>query len=182
MHKALHKSQELFTATWGEISTFWGINKVMGQLYALLFASDKPLTLDDMCERLQISRGNASMNIRALKTWGVIRKVRVQGDRKDYYELDEDTGKIMTRFVRERKRRELEPALETMRRSAVLLRMAIPAMKNGERKQAQIFLKRIENMLMVSESINTLLERFIHGESISINQLKTIPIAWKKGA
>ncbi|HNB10810.1 MAG TPA: transcriptional regulator, partial [bacterium] len=65
MHKALHKSQELFTATWGEISTFWGINKVMGQLYALLFASAKPLTLDDMCERLQISRGNASMNIRA---------------------------------------------------------------------------------------------------------------------
>ncbi|HNB10800.1 MAG TPA: hypothetical protein PK754_14705, partial [bacterium] len=118
----------------------------------------------------------------ALKTWGVIRKVRVQGDRKDYYELDEDTGKIMTRFVRERKRRELEPALETMRRSAILLRTAIPAMKNGERKQAQIFLKRIENMLMVSESINTLLERFIHGESISINQLKTIPIAWKKGA
>ncbi len=179
MDKSLKKAIEEFTGRWGEIGNFWGINKVMGQLYALLFASDAPLTLDNMCEQLGISRGNASMNIRALKEWGVIRKVRMKGDRKDYYELDEDIWKIITHFVRERKKRELEPVLDTLRRSSTLLHEALGEMNKTDRRRAQIFLSRLENMRRISETADQLLQKFIDGEEVTSSSLTSIPIRWK---
>ncbi|MBX7150586.1 HTH domain-containing protein [bacterium] len=179
MNKALEKSVEHFTQRWGEVGSFWGINKVMGQLYALLFASDKPLTLDDMSVQLGISRGNVSMNIRALKEWGIIRKVRVKGDRKDYYELDEDMWKVIIHFVRERKKRELEPVLDTISRSSDLLRSSISSMNAVDRKKASVFLKRLDDMHKISEAVNVLLERFIQGEEVTSSTLRKIPIQWK---
>ncbi len=179
MNRSLEKSIDHFTQSWGEIGFFWGINKVMGQLYAVLFSSDKPLTLDDMCRQLGISRGNASMNIRALWEWGVIRKVRVKGDRKDYYELDEDIWKIITHFVRERKKRELEPALETMKHSSALLKSSLKSMSAKDKKTAMAFLNRLETMQKISEGVNGLLERFIHGEEVNSATLTSIPVHWK---
>ena len=179
MNKSLQKSIDHFTQSWGEIGFFWGINKVMGQLYALLFSSKEPLTLDDMCRQLRISRGNASMNIRALKEWGVIRKVRIKGDRKDYYELDEDIWKIIIHFVRERKKRELEPVLDTMNRSADLLRQNQKTMTADERKQAAVFLKRLESMIEISEGVNRMLEKFMHGEEVTSQTITAIPVNWK---
>ncbi|NUM79551.1 HTH domain-containing protein [bacterium] len=179
MHKALEKSVEHFTQRWGEVGSFWGINKVMGQLYALLFASDEPLTLDDMSEQLGISRGNVSMNIRALKEWGIIRKVRIKGDRKDYYELDEDMWRVIIHFVRERKKRELEPVLDTIGRSSDLLRSSLSSMNVTDRKKAAVFLKRLDDMQKISEAVNLLLERFIQGEEVTSSTLRKIPIQWK---
>jgi DNA-binding transcriptional regulator GbsR (MarR family) len=179
MNKTLKKSINHFTQVWGEIGFFWGINKVMGQLYALLFSSNRPLTLDDMCRQLRISRGNASMNIRALKEWGVIRKVRIKGDRKDYYELDEDIWKIITHFVRERKKRELEPALGTMRRCSELVRQSQKSMSAEDKKQATVFLQRLDSMIEISEGVNGLLEKFIQGEEVSSQSITKIPVNWK---
>ncbi len=179
MNKALQRSIEHFTQSWGEIGFFWGINKVMGQLYALLFSSDRPLTLDDMCRQLDISRGNASMNIRALKEWGVIRKVRIKGDRKDYYELDEDIWKIIIHFVRERKKRELEPVLDTMRRCSDLIRQNQKAMNAEDKKQAAVFQKRLEGMIEISEGVNRILEKFIKGEEVTSQSITKIPVNWK---
>ena len=179
MNKALKKSIDHFTQGWGEIGFFWGINKVMGQLYALLFSSHRPLTLDDMCRQLRISRGNASMNIRALKEWGVIRKVRIKGDRKDYYELDEDIWKIITHFVRERKKRELEPALGTMRQCSELVTQNQRSMNSEDKKQAAVFLQRLDSMIEISEGVNRVLEKFIKGEAVSSQSITRIPVHWK---
>jgi DNA-binding transcriptional regulator GbsR (MarR family) len=179
MDKVLEKAIDHFSRSWGEIGFFWGINKVMGQLYAVLFSSAKPLTLDDLCRQLHISRGNASMNIRALKEWGVIRKVRIPGDRKDYYELDEDIWKIITVFVRERKKRELEPAMEAMEHSAALLKTSLKTMNAKDKKAALVFLNRLENMRKISDGVNGMLERFIHGEDVSSTTLTSIPVHWK---
>lgn len=179
MNKSLQRSIDHFTQSWGEIGFFWGINKVMGQLYALLFSSDRPLTLDDMCRQLDISRGNASMNIRALKEWGVIRKVRIKGDRKDYYELDEDIWKIIIHFVRERKKRELEPVLDTMHRCSGLIKKDQKNMNAEERKQAAVFQKRLEGMIEISESVNRMLEKFMQGEEVTSHTITSIPVNWK---
>ncbi len=179
MNKSLQRSIDDFTQQWGEIGAFWGINKVMGQLYALLFASDQPLTLDDMCHQLRISRGNASMNIRALKEWGVVRKVRIKGDRKDYYELDEDIWKIISHFVRERKRRELEPVLDTLQRNASLLEESMSTMNKTERKRAMVFLNRLHNMRRISEVVNQMLAGFLEGKEVHSSSLTSIPIRWK---
>ncbi|MBI4845408.1 MAG: hypothetical protein HY810_02905 [Candidatus Omnitrophica bacterium] len=72
-----------------------GINRVAGQLYILLFFSQEPLSLDEMTKRLKISKGHVSTNIRALERWNAVRKIWVKGSRKDYYEANCDTLKII---------------------------------------------------------------------------------------
>lgn len=67
------------------------------------------MSVDEIIERLLISRGNASMNLRDLIDWGIVRRVRNPGDRKDLYATDADPISMVARVVRERKRRELDP-------------------------------------------------------------------------
>ena len=71
--------------TWGQLSSQWGINRTMGQIHALLMISPEALTSDQIIAELGISRGNVSMNLRSLMEWGLVHKVYVPGDRKEYY-------------------------------------------------------------------------------------------------
>ncbi len=102
------KSQ--FVQTWGTLGSEWGINRTMAQVHALLLVSPKPLTTEEVMNELSISRGNANMNLRELVSWDLLRKVIVPGDRKEYFEAEKDIWEIAKRVVRERKRREIEPA------------------------------------------------------------------------
>ncbi len=78
----LDEARNLLVRRWGEMGGYWGINRTMAEIHALLFVSHEPLCTDDIMERLQISRGNASMNLRALVDWGLIQRVHKLGDRK----------------------------------------------------------------------------------------------------
>ena len=78
------EAKEKYIQTWGTFATNWGINRTMAQVHALLLATGKPLSTDEVMEGLQISRGNANMNLRALMDWGIVRKEFVKGDRKEY--------------------------------------------------------------------------------------------------
>ena len=111
----LRAAQELFILEWGRMSSSWGINRTMAQIHALLFVTGQPHTVDEIIERLQISRGNASMNLRDLMDWGIVRRFRRPGDRKDTYESEADPWQMFARVVRERKRRELDPTAEAIR-------------------------------------------------------------------
>ena len=86
----LEKAQEQFILEWGRMSSNWGINRTMAQIHALLFVSGVPLEVNEIMDRLQISRGNASMNLRELMDWGIVRRFRQPGDRKDVYISDTD--------------------------------------------------------------------------------------------
>jgi DNA-binding transcriptional regulator GbsR (MarR family) len=97
--------------TMGRITAFWGFSKIMGQLYGLLYLSAAPLTLDGMAEGLSISKGNVSINIRALERWNMVRKVWVKGDRKDFYEAETDFWKIIRGVMKEREKKEFDQAL-----------------------------------------------------------------------
>ncbi len=101
--------QDQFIMEWGRMSSSWGINRTMAQIHALLFIAGQPLSVDEIIDRLQISRGNASMNLRDLIDWGIVKRQRRQGDRKDLYASDTDPWMMFARVVRERKRRELDP-------------------------------------------------------------------------
>jgi DNA-binding transcriptional regulator GbsR (MarR family) len=91
--------------TWGQLSSQWGINRTMGQIHALLMISPEALTSDQIIAELGISRGNVSMNLRSLMEWGVVHKVYVPGDRKEYYTSEKDAWKMALQIARERKRR-----------------------------------------------------------------------------
>ena len=100
--------------TWGQLSTQWGINRTMGQIHALLMISPYPMTADQIIAELGISRGNVSMNLRNLVEWGVVFKVYVPGDRKEYFTSEKDAWKMALQIARERKRKELDPMIKSL--------------------------------------------------------------------
>jgi DNA-binding transcriptional regulator GbsR (MarR family) len=77
-------------------------------------ASEVPVSLDEIAQRLEISKGNASMSLRELRGWGVIRPVPVAGDRRDFYVTEPDVWMMFFRILQERKRREFDPALRAV--------------------------------------------------------------------
>jgi DNA-binding transcriptional regulator GbsR (MarR family) len=110
----LTEARQQFISSWGAFGTHWGINRTMAQIHALLLISADPLTQDDMMEELNISRGNANMNIRELINWGLVERVILPGERKEYFVAEKDIWKVVKQIVKERKKRELEPMLRLL--------------------------------------------------------------------
>src|SRR5579864_6350243 len=107
--------QERLILHWGEMASAWGINRTMGQMHALLYISAVPLSADDIMERLRISRGNTSMTLRALEDWGLLQRVHYTGDRREYFRTTTDVWELFHNLVRERKRREFDPTIRSLR-------------------------------------------------------------------
>ena len=114
----LKEIREEFIAQWGVMGSQWGINRTMAQIHALLMTGAAPLSTDDVMERLEISRGNAHTNLKELVNWGLVRIVTRKGERKEYFEAEKDVWEIFRCIVAQRKRRELDPALQVLERCA----------------------------------------------------------------
>ena len=110
----LADAKNQFIASWGAFGTHWGINRTMAQIHALLLVSADPLSQDDIMEQLSVSRGNANMNIRELIDWGLVDRVIIPGERREYFSAEKDIWKVATQIVKERKKRELNPMLKLL--------------------------------------------------------------------
>ena len=110
----LIEARQQFISSWGAFGTHWGINRTMAQIHALLLTSPDPLTQDDIMEELDISRGNTNMNIRELINWGLVERVLIPGERKEFFTAEKDIWKVVKQIVKERKKRELEPMLQLL--------------------------------------------------------------------
>jgi DNA-binding transcriptional regulator GbsR (MarR family) len=110
----LTEAKQQFISSWGAFGTHWGINRTMAQIHALLLVSPDPLTQDDIMEDLDISRGNTNMNIRELINWGLVERILLSGERKEYFSAEKDIWKVVKQIVKERKKRELEPMLQLL--------------------------------------------------------------------
>lgn len=103
-----------FIQAWGTFGSNWGINRTMAQIHALLMVAPTPLSTEDIMEELNISRGNTNMNVRGLIDWGIVEKVLIPGERREFFKAEKDVWKITTQIARERKKRELEPVLKVL--------------------------------------------------------------------
>lgn len=110
----LNEARQQFISSWGAFGTHWGINRTMAQIHALLLVNADPLTQDDIMEELNVSRGNVNMNIRELINWGLVDRVILPGERKEYFAAEKDIWKVVRQIVKERKKRELEPMLQLL--------------------------------------------------------------------
>lgn len=117
-HDSLTQARDEFISQWGALGTQWGINRTMAQIHALLMTSIEPLCTDEVMEELEISRGNAHTNLKELVAWGLLRVVVKKGDRREYFEAEKDVWTIFTIVARERKRREIDPALAILNKCA----------------------------------------------------------------
>lgn len=134
-----------FVAHFGEMGSRWGINRTVGQVYALLFVSEHPLNADDIGEALSISRSNVSMSLKELEAWQLVRLTRQPGDRREYYATLGSVWDIFKAVAAERRRREVEPTL-SMLREALLSKP-----QSSEERHAQ---DRLREMYELAELSN----------------------------
>ncbi len=109
------EAKNKFVQTWGALGSQWGINKTMAQIHALLMVSNEPISMEDIMEELQISRGNASMNLRALMDWGIVYKEYKAGERREFFTAEKDLDELAVKIARERSKREIKPALKVLK-------------------------------------------------------------------
>jgi DNA-binding transcriptional regulator GbsR (MarR family) len=143
----LQQAQDQFVIQWGRMSSSWGINRTMAQIHALLLTTEDAYTVDEIMQRLHISRGNASMNLRDLVDWGIIQRTRLPGDRKDRYQSNGDLYTMFARVVRERKRREIDPTTAGIKECLELV-------KADEGHEEQVFIDRLTTLLTLFSMID----------------------------
>jgi DNA-binding transcriptional regulator GbsR (MarR family) len=106
---------EAFVLHFGEMGSRWGINRTVGQIYAVLFIAERPLCADDIVDRLELSRSNVSMGLKELQGWNLLRHKPVAGDRRDFFATPDDIYAIVRTLIEERKKREIDPTLTMLR-------------------------------------------------------------------
>ena len=104
-----------FILHFGEMGSRWGINRTVGQIYALLYVSNRPLNADEIAEHLQFSRSNVSMGLKELQSWRLVKLLHQPNDRREYFEPPKDVWDIFKALLEERRRREVEPTLSMLR-------------------------------------------------------------------
>jgi DNA-binding transcriptional regulator GbsR (MarR family) len=115
VHEKTPATLEQFILHWGDMGGQWGVNRSVSQIHALLYLSERPLTAEDIAERLGLARSNVSNSIKELLGWNLIRRVPVKADRREHYEAETDVWEIFTRIAARRKEREVDPAIAALR-------------------------------------------------------------------
>lgn len=158
MATPFQEAKTMIVRRWGEMGGYWGINRTMAEIHALLFVTREPLCTDDIMDQLQISRGNASMNLRALVDWGLIERVHKRGDRKEYFKADSNVWHMFETIMRERRRREVEPIIATIDHCCESVGRVDGDDNDPQADDIREFLKRVEELRRFLATMGTLFE------------------------
>src|SRR3954470_8481033 len=113
--RELSPAIERFVLQWGDMGDKWGVNRSVAQIHALLYLSERPLTAEEIADRLGLARSNISNSIKELQAWTLIRRVPIKGDRREHFEAETDPWEIFARIAAGRKEREIDPAIAALR-------------------------------------------------------------------
>ena len=103
-----------FILHWGEMGSEWGVNRSVAQVHALLYLSDRPRHAEDICDKLGLARSNVSNGLKELQSYNIVRRVHVEGDRRDHFTADTDLWDMLLKIAAERKRREIDPTVQLL--------------------------------------------------------------------
>lgn len=151
----LQEAKQKFIHSWGVLGSNWGINRTMAQIHALLLISNEPISTEDVMEQLQISRGNANMNIRTLIDWGIASKEYKVGERKEYFVGDKDIWAVARQISRQRKQREIEPLLKVL---------ADAKNVKGNDKETKQFKEMVGEIDEFTGKVDDLFDKFIRSD------------------
>lgn len=157
----LRTAQDVFIRRWGEMGQTWGINRTMAEIHAFLYIVGQPLCTDDVMERLHISRGNASMSLRALCDWGIIRRRHKPGERKEFFESLGDVWEMFSIIAAERKRREMDPVLETIKQCQKMLEASSIGKAAANQEPVRITRQRLASMEEFMSVTNKIFQQFV---------------------
>ena len=163
-HEQLKQARGEFVAQWGALGTQWGINRTMAQIHALLMTAPGPMTTDQVMEELEISRGNAHTNLKELVSWGLVRMVVRKGERRDYFEAEKEVWTIFTTVARERKRREIDPALLVLSQCAD----ASEEMTSAEGKAFHDQVRQLQDFVAFASKMADRISTMKHGLAVQL--------------
>lgn len=147
------EAKDKFINTWGSLGTLWGINKAMAQIQALLFISTKPLSMEEIMEELQISRGNTSMNLRQLMDWGIVSKELIPGERKDFFTTEKDVEELARIVAKERSRREIKPVIKVL--------SDVSSIKDDGTEKTKELIKQTKALKELTDNLDILMNKLV---------------------
>ncbi|HVP13823.1 MAG TPA: MarR family transcriptional regulator [Phycisphaerae bacterium] len=168
---SLDESKALFIRRWGEMANYWGINRTMAEIHAMLYVSTQAVCTDDVMQTLQISRGNASMNLRSLVDWGLVERIHVRGDRKEYFVALSDAWKMFETIVRQRARREVQPILDTIQHCREMAADACVDRSKADAQPAAVYLQRLDEMNDLLQAVATVVDLLLKVGPKEMNRL-----------
>jgi DNA-binding transcriptional regulator GbsR (MarR family) len=145
-----------FIQSWGTLGSSWGISRTMAQIHALLLLSAEALSADEVMDELQISRGNANMNIRALIDWQLVYKEHKAGERREFFVAEKDMAKVIKSIVIQRKKRELEPMLRILDELTGV---------QGEGAEAEEMRMVVKDLKLFSQKADSALDALVKADS-----------------
>ena len=163
----------------GQLADYFGFSKVLGQLYGTLMLSANPLSLDDMVERLDISKASVSMNMRTLEHMGMVRQVWVRGGggRRKYYEAETDYWQIISSLLNGREMRDVERAIHVMTENSKKLKAAMPEMADENQAVARVYMQRIAQMQTLFQFAQLMISSILaQAETVDFNDISSIEI------
>jgi DNA-binding transcriptional regulator GbsR (MarR family) len=152
----LDTAKHKFIQAWGGLGSKWGINKTMAQIHALLFIAHEPMSMEEVMETLQISRGNVNMNVRELMDWGLVQKVYKTGERRDFYVAEKDVWKVAKQVVKERKKREIEPIIDLL--------SELELTQNNDTEEYRAFMDSIGSLKTFTENVDNSVEKMMRAD------------------
>lgn len=161
MHANLEAVEESTVAGLGRLAGFFGFSELMGRLYGTLLLSPDAMSLDDLAEGLQISKGSVSMNMRSLERWGMAKEVWVRGERKKFYMAESDLWTVIRNVLSGREMREVQVALEVLGDSVSKLKAVEDELPEEEQEIASYTLERIDDLRAFFELAQMVLETFM---------------------
>lgn len=152
----LDEGKKKVIEAWGTLGTSWGINRAMAQIHALLMLSKEPLSTNQIMEELQISRGNANMNIRNLMDWGIVKKELRSGERQEYFYTSKDITHLARVVVTERKKRELQPIMEIL--------AEVQNVEGEDKEEVKEFNKVVKDLQSFSKNVDGMIDKFVKSD------------------
>lgn len=160
----LKQARDEFVSQWGAMGSQWGINRTMAQIHALLMTAPEPVSTDEVMAELQISRGNAHTNLKELVTWGLVRIIVKKGERREFFEAEKDVWQIFTIVTRERKKREIEPALSMLNQCSEATR----ELSSTEGKAFHAQIRQLEEFVGFASKVADKVGGMKHGFAIQL--------------
>ncbi|MGB5284321.1 MAG: hypothetical protein WBN29_07405 [Polyangiales bacterium] len=166
------ESEVLISDSIGRLIEFWGFKRNMGRLWASLYLSDRPLSAPEIQNRLQLSSGAVSMTLNELTRWGVVKKVWLQGERRDHYAAEGNFWKMISRVFNERERVEVLDAIDIMEDAIKFLKDK--AKDPEERSRAQFQEQRVRELLDLARFGKQLLDALIKDAKVDGSPLMDV--------
>ena len=162
----------------GALMELWGFRRQLGRIWAVLFLSDRPLAAPALCDRLGISTGLLSMSLAELRSWGVVRGVSMEGDRKEHYQAETNVWRLVAHVLEERERKAVEGALAAFERALQDMRAAAADVDPAVRAQARFRAKRLEMLVGLCQAALGVLRLLLDSARADVGPIKALSEAF----